>query len=192
LHVGGAQALFTRNIPIQIQYAALGHLHRYHAVSVDPCPVVYSSSPLSYSFSEAEQEKQVVIIDLAPDEAARYRPIKLNKGRPLFRMSFDNLAATLLWLKSTPYCFVEITYETDTSIDHATRRAIMKAHDGIVYLIPKIRNPIDKDDSLMTAEDMKKDIGTLFKLYYESVNGFVPDTALIEVFKEVVGQNELP
>jgi DNA repair exonuclease SbcCD nuclease subunit len=32
LHVGGTQALYTHHIPNQIQYAALGHLHRYHAV----------------------------------------------------------------------------------------------------------------------------------------------------------------
>lgn len=191
LHIGGAQALFSRNIPEQIQYAALGHLHRYHAVSAEPCPVVYASSPLSYSFSEAHQDKQVVVVEIAPGEAAKYKPIKLTKGRPLYRKSFDNLSDTLLWLKSNLYCFVEITYETDTSIDQTTRRAIMKAHDGIVFLIPKIRNPLGKEHGLMTAEDMRKDIGTLFSLYYQSVNGATPDSALMAVFKEVIGQNEL-
>ena len=50
LHVGGAQAVYSENIPKQIQYAALGHLHRYQVIDNKPCPVVYSSSPLSYSF----------------------------------------------------------------------------------------------------------------------------------------------
>src|SRR5690606_22931763 len=50
LHVGGTQAIYTKNLPPQIQYAALGHLHRYHTCDTQPCPVVYSSSPLAYSF----------------------------------------------------------------------------------------------------------------------------------------------
>src|SRR5690606_38285010 len=62
LHVGGTQAIYTNNLPPQIQYAALGHLHRYHTCDTLPCPVVYSSSPLAYSFSEAGQQKRVVLV----------------------------------------------------------------------------------------------------------------------------------
>ena len=50
LHVGGAQAVYTENIPGQVQYAALGHLHRMQRVGSATCPVYYSGSPLSYSF----------------------------------------------------------------------------------------------------------------------------------------------
>lgn len=191
LHVGGAQALFTKNIPSELQYAALGHLHRFHAVSKEPLPVVYSSSPLAYSFSEAEQNKQVVLIELAPGQSAKYRPIMLRQGRPLHRVTFNNLVDTLAWLSSNPYCFVELTYEADTSIDQATRKAIMKAHDGIVYLIPKIRNPIGRDYSLMTADDINKDTSTLFRLYYESENGCTPDESLMTLFREVMGHKEM-
>jgi exonuclease SbcD len=66
LHVGGAQAVYTDNIPAQIQYTALGHLHRMHRVGVNPCPVYYSGSPLSYSFGEANQKKYVLLVDAAP------------------------------------------------------------------------------------------------------------------------------
>ncbi|NJO92387.1 MAG: exonuclease sbcCD subunit D, partial [Chloroflexia bacterium] len=56
LHIGGAQAIFSKNIPRQVQYAALGHLHRRQTVSEEPCPILYSGSPISYSFSEAGQK----------------------------------------------------------------------------------------------------------------------------------------
>ncbi|MFZ9661191.1 MAG: metallophosphoesterase family protein, partial [Chitinophagaceae bacterium] len=59
LHVGGAQPIFSENIPKQMQYVALGHLHRFHAIDNDTCPIVYSSSPLCYSFAEAGQIKKV-------------------------------------------------------------------------------------------------------------------------------------
>jgi len=190
LHVGGTQALFTRNIPAQIQYAALGHLHRYHAVGYEHCPVVYSSSPLAYSFSEAEQQKQVVIIDAEPGKAVNYTPIGLTEGRPLYRKTFDNLPDTLFWLEEHPYCFVELTYITENSIEAATRKAIMKAHDGIVNLIPQIKNPLGYENQSLKVEDLGKDMESLFKLFYESDKGQQPNKELLTIFKEVISQND--
>lgn len=190
LHVGGTQAIFTHNIPSQIQYAALGHLHRYHAVSQKPFPIIYSSSPLAYSFSEAEQQKQAVIIELEPGTNAKYRAIALEKGRPLYRKTFDDLAPTVQWLEENPYCFVELTFVTEHSIDVNTRKAIMKAHDGIVNLIPQIRYPQGQESLSLKVEDLGKDMVTLFNMYYKSEKGQEPNAELIGVFKEVISQND--
>ncbi|HSF53528.1 MAG TPA: exonuclease subunit SbcD, partial [Algoriphagus sp.] len=158
LHVGGTQALFTHNVPNQIQYAALGHLHRYHTVGHDTIPVVYSSSPLAYSFSEAEQDKKVIIIEVGPGKPVSFRPIGLKQGRTLIRKKFDNLPKTLQWLEENPYCFVEIIYETELSIEASTRKAIMKAHDGIVNLIPQIKNPLGQESFQLHVDDLSKDV----------------------------------
>jgi len=190
LHVGGTQAIFTHNIPSQIQYAALGHLHRYHAVSQKPFPIVYSSSPLAYSFSEAEQQKQAVIIELEPGTNAKYRTIALEKGRPLYRKTFDDLAPTVQWLEENPYCFVELTFVTEHSIDVNTRKAIMKAHDGIVNLIPQIKYPQGQESLSLKVEDLGKDMVTLFNMYYKSEKGQEPNAELIGIFKEVISQND--
>lgn len=189
LHVGGTQALYTKNIPPQIQYAALGHLHRYHAVSKDPIPVVYASSPLAYSFSEADQEKKVVIIEAQPYLPVQSRAIGLKQGRPLYRKTFENLPDTITWLEANPYCFVEITYITEHSIDAATRKAIMKSHDGIVNLIPQIKNPLGQETFSLQVEDLSKDMNHLFKLFYQSEKGQEPNEELMEIFKEVISQN---
>jgi exonuclease SbcD len=53
LRIGNADIVYTDCIPHQIQYTALGHLHRFQNVGGHLSPVVYSSSPLSYSFQEA-------------------------------------------------------------------------------------------------------------------------------------------
>ncbi|WP_192346047.1 exonuclease subunit SbcD [Algoriphagus sp. Y33] len=190
LHVGGTQALFTGNIPHQIQYAALGHLHRYHALGHEHCPAVYSSSPLAYSFSEADQQKQVVIIEAEPGKHVRFQPIGLKEGRPLYRKTFDNLSYALSWLEENPYCYVELTYATENSIEAATRKAIMKAHDGIVNLIPQIKNPLGRENQSLQVEDLGKDMESLFKLFYESNKGQKPNEELLAIFKEVISQNE--
>lgn len=188
LHVGGTQALFTHNIPSQIQYAALGHLHRYHAVAQEPCPIVYSSSPLAYSFSEADQEKQVVFIEALPGKAVNFSPMALKKGRPLYRKTFQDLETALEWLEENPYCFVELTYVTEHAIDASTRKALMKAHDGIVNLIPQIKNPQGQESLSLKVEDLEKDMLSLFKMYYQSEKGLEPNAELLDNFKEVISQ----
>lgn len=188
LHVGGTQALYTHHIPTQIQYAALGHLHRYHAVAKEPCPIVYSSSPLAYSFSEAEQEKQVVVAETIPGKAVNYKPIPLKKGRPLYRKTFHHLESALEWLEKNPYCFVELTYVTENAIDASTRKALMKAHDGIVNLIPQIKNPQGQESLSLKVEDLEKDMLSLFKMYYQSEKGLEPNSELLDLFKEVISQ----
>lgn len=188
LHVGGTQALYTHHIPPQIQYAALGHLHRYHAVGKEQFPIVYSSSPLAYSFSEADQQKQVVIIEAFPGQKANYKTVGLEKGRPLCRKTFENLPGALQWLEESPYCFVEITYITEHSIDAATRKAIMKAHDGIVNLIPQIKNPQGQESLSLKAEDLEKDMVSLFRMYFKSERGQEPNDELLGIFKEVISE----
>jgi exonuclease SbcD len=188
LHVGGTQSLFTQQLPSQIQYAALGHLHRYQTVSKSPRPVVYSSSPLAYSFSEADQEKNVVLIQAKPNEPVQYRPIPLKQGRPLYKVSFDNLPDTLAWLETHPSCFVEITFLTDESIDASTRKAILKAHDGIVNLIPQLRHTPGQAQDELRAEDLSRDMESLFRLFYTSEKGQEPNAQLMELFKEVLSK----
>lgn len=188
LHVGGTQSLFTQQLPTSIQYAALGHLHRYQTVSKSPGPVVYSSSPLAYSFSEADQEKNVVLIQAKPNEPVQYRPIPLKQGRPLSKVSFDNLPDTLTWLESHPFCFVEITFLTDESIDASTRKAILKAHDGIVNLIPQLRHIPGQAQDELRAEDLSRDMESLFRLFYTSEKGQEPNVQLMDLFKEVLSK----
>jgi DNA repair protein SbcD/Mre11 len=190
LHVGGTQAIYTHNIPGCIQYAALGHLHRYHAVSREPFPAVYSSSPLAYSFSEADQQKQVVIIEAEPGKEVDYRPVPLEKGRPLCKKTFEDLEMALEWLAQNPYCFVEITFITDHSIDAFTRKAIMKAHDGIINLIPQIKNPEGSIRPKIQVEDLSKDMTTLFGMYYESEKGIAPNANIQDLFKEIISLKE--
>lgn len=191
LHIGGAQPIYSNNLPEQIQYAALGHLHRYHSIDTQPCPVVYSSSLLAYSFSEANQPKYVISITAKPGEKVEISPIQLKTGRRLERQTFDNIDDALAWLSDNPYTFVELTIITDQAIDAASRRAIYKSHDGIVSIIPKLKNlAVDAPEGLQ-SEDLQQDISKLFTQYYESKNnGVAPNEAMMALFSEVIGQQE--
>src|SRR5690606_1548488 len=64
--IGHAQVIYSDNLPRGVQYAALGHLHRFQKVGGRDYPIVYSSSPLSYSFAESGQIKYTVIVEAEP------------------------------------------------------------------------------------------------------------------------------
>jgi exonuclease SbcD len=190
LHVGGTQALYTQIIPKPIQYAALGHLHRYHHVGGADCPVVYAGSPLAYSFSEAGQQKFVIIVDVEPGKQAEVTPIPLTKGRSLHRLKFDNLRDTIQWLEANPYSFVELTYVTDVAIDATTRKAIYKAHDGIVHLIPELTGVNTTTQTSLSSDDLGKDIPSLFAQYYEQNRGKAPSAELMLIFNEILSTED--
>lgn len=187
LHMGGAQAIYTENLPEQMQYVALGHLHRYQTVSRTPCPVVYSSSPLAYSFSEANQPKYVMLLEIEPGKEVEKTALKLSKGRTLTRKSFENTEEAVQWLQENPNTFVELTLACDHFLDAAVKKQLYKVHDGIVTLIPKPRQE-NEESSLekRLAIDLQKSRTELFKDYFQHRNGQVPSEQLMALFNEII------
>ena len=191
LHVGGAQAIFSENIPPQIQYVALGHLHRHHCIDEKPCPIVYSSSPLCYSFAEANQIKKVVIIDVEPGQKANYQAISLTKGRPLIRQEFGSVEEAVAWLVANPEQYVEITIRTETFLDGTARKQLADVHSFIVDVIPKL---ITKEGAIATTDpfqiDDTRDLNALFIEYFKYKNGpEEPSENIVSLFREVISQH---
>jgi len=188
LHVGGAQAIYSENIPNQIQYVALGHLHRFQQIDKNPCPVVYCSSPLSYSFSEAEQKKYVVIIDAFPQQPVSYRKLALNEGKILFRKKFHSVDSAVEWLLLHPDTLVELTLVTENYLKADERKRLNQAHQGIVSIIPEVT-----DSSLTVYKSSTIDLGQnleeLFIQYFKHKHGNPPNENLMNLFKEVRAEN---
>jgi exonuclease SbcD len=190
LTIGGAQEVYTEAIPPQIQYTALGHLHRYQVVSQSPAPVVYSSSPLSYSMSEAGQQKQVVLVEIEAGQAAKLTPIPLQRGRPLSRQTFSELTDAVEWLTANPTALVELTMVSESYLSAAERKLLFQAHDGIITLIPQVRNP-DLPQSYTANIDLSKSMEALFVDYFQyKNNGQAPDDPLMDLFREILAEEE--
>lgn len=62
-------------------YVALGHLHRPQ--EPEPGRVVYSGSPLPYSFSEQDHTKSVRLVELRPDGSVAIEEVPITSGRRL-------------------------------------------------------------------------------------------------------------
>ena len=188
LHVGGAQAIYTENFPKQVHYVALGHLHRYHRVDKNPT-VVYSSSPLAYSFSEANQTKYVVLLEAEAGKLINYKPIELNKGKKLRREKFNNIDAAITWLGEYPDDLIELTLISDNYLEASDKKRLNEAHSGIIQIIPQIKKINETEQA---AEiDLTLSVEKLFEEYFKSKNkGQEPSEGLMEVLREVLGVEE--
>ena len=186
LRIGNADIVYTDCIPQQIQYTALGHLHRYQNVGGHSSPVVYSSSPLSYSFSEAGQDKKVVLIEAQPDEKVKLTPISLQSGRPLHRKRFETIDLAVEWLLANPYCLLELTLVSDTFIANSDSKRIYESHDGIIFIIPIILN--ENNQNIQTAKvNLDQNIQGLFADYFQSKYKQQPNNEILDLFNEIIG-----
>lgn len=189
LHVGGVQAVYTENIPKQIQYTALGHLHRMHAVDKES-KVYYSGSPLSYSFAEANQQKYVLLVDAEPGEKVRVTEKPLTKGKKLLRYKADGMEDALNWLAQNPNCLVELTLVTDTFLTAQERKQISTAHNGIVTIIPEVTNPSEFASNNKKSIDLSKNMNDLFRDYFKHAKGQEPNEEIMELFAEILSEDE--
>lgn len=149
-------------------------------------PIVYSSSPLAYSFSETEQKKYVSIVDLQPGENAWVDKIELTSGKTLVRKSFDDLDECVFWLENHQNTLVELTIESETFLTADERRRIAQAHKGIIHLIPKVRN-VEKQMSENQTINLNQNMQDLFKDYFKSKKeGQEPNEEIMDLFNEIL------
>lgn len=188
IKVGNADLIYAEIVPKQIQYTALGHLHRYISLGTDENPIVYSSSPLCYSFSEAGQQKYVAIVEAQPGENAIVNRVELKAGKELVRKTFDEIDLAVEWLEENQNTLVELTIESDTFITANDRKRIAQAHYGIIHLIPKVRNTGNQNEEIQEI-NLNQNIQDLFKDYFKSKkDGQEPNEEIMELFNEILNE----
>ncbi|AZA58733.1 metallophosphoesterase family protein [Chryseobacterium shandongense] len=186
LKIGNADLIFSDIIPSQIQYTALGHLHRFQNIGTDERPVVYSSSPLCYSFSEAGQTKYISIIEAEPGKTVWFEKIPIKNGKCLERKRFDSIGKTVEWLTANQDTFVELTLESETFLTADERKRLYQSHNGIVHLIPKVKN-LELSKNHLHDINLNQDIQSLFRDYFKSKNGGQDaNDELIHLFNEIL------
>lgn len=189
LHVGGAQAIFSGNVPGGLHYVALGHLHRKQIVDSAPCPIVYSGSPLSYSFAEANQSKYVMIVDMEVGGNVAVKEIPLAKGKRLLRYRANGVEKAIEWLRDNTAALVELTLVSDTYITAQERKQLLEVHPNIISIIPDIKSKALVASDRSTA-DLSKNTEELFRDYFIKEKGQEPSDSLMTLFKEMLAEEE--
>jgi exonuclease SbcD len=185
--IGGAQAIFTRNVPSEIQYVALGHLHRYQNLGTGNQPVIYSGSPLAYSFAEANQTKYVAILHAEPNEAIKVEKIALTSGKPLLKNRFEDIDQAIQWLSENQNALVQLTIVAEQHLAASDNRRLRDAHPNIIHLFPEIKNAASQATETKAINIGEQSLEELFIQFFDHKKGSLPDAAVLELFKEVLG-----
>jgi exonuclease SbcD len=189
-HIGGARPIYSSAIPPAIQYVALGHLHRNQFVFWANGPVVYSGSPLAYSFAESGQQKQVVIADLEPGKKAVFHNKALQQGRKLERKRFESLAEAESWLTLNQSALVELTLATENFLSGEDRRRLHEIHDGIVTIIPEILSSESNEMDVRKDSPVLESMPDLFMEYFRNKKGQEADEVIMNLFREINAEEE--
>ena len=189
IRIGNADMIYTNAIPPQMQYTALGHLHGFKNIGSEEKPIVYASSPLCYSFSEAGEQKYVAIIEAEPNKTAHLSKIPLTQGKPLVRKQFASIEAATSWLKEYPNTWVELTLELKEYLRAEDRKRLYNTHEGIVFLIPKLLLDTEHNPSAeLSLQDINfENITPLFESYFKYKNGGIaPNQEILNLFNEAI------
>jgi DNA repair protein SbcD/Mre11 len=192
--IGTASVVYTQNLPEGIQYAALGHIHTCCTMKGGPCPAVYASSPLAFSFPKRGDNvesgrKNVVIVEGSPGKPVEYKKIPLQSGRALFSKRFPDTDTAVDWLRKHPECFVELHLETDHYITAEDRTRIMATHPRVVGPIPVFKNLDRLDEVNARSIDLTKKREDLFRDYFLKEKGVEASGEIMALFREV-GKDE--
>lgn len=186
IKVGNADMIYSTAIPEQIQYTALGHIHKYWNIGTTEKPAIYSSSPLCYSFSEAGQTKYVNIINAEPNKIVEVNKIALQNGKPLHRVTFDSVEKATHWLSENQNSLVELTLECDEYLKVEDRKSLYQTHSGIIHLIPKITQE-KENNTEQKSINLNQDLPNLFKDYFKTKNnGQEPNDDIMNLLNEII------
>ncbi len=188
LHVGGVQSVYSSNVPQQMDYVALGHLHRKQLVDSTPCPIYYSGSPIAFSFSEANQKKYVLIADLEPGSVANIKEVELSSGKPLRRRKCKGIQEAIEWLEDNQEALVELTIVNDEYLTGADKRKLYEAHQNIIAIIPEIN--INSKAETAASIDINANITEHFRNYFIAENGQEANEEIMDLFKEIISEEK--
>lgn len=190
IKIGNADIIYTDAIPAQIQYTALGHLHRNHWVDKTKQRAAYSGSPIAYSFSEDEQTKFVNLLQLEPNSKVEVEKVPLTKGKTLYRKRFDAISDAIQWLETNPEALVELTIESDTFLSVEERKSLYAAHSGIIFLVPVVKNTSPEgQESARMKVNLEQDIHGLFQDFFKAKQkGQAPSEEIMQLFNEILSK----
>lgn len=185
INIGGASAIYSENIPEEIQYTALGHLHRCQKVGKRE--IWYSGSPLAYSFSEDEQDKYFLIVDIEPNEKPIVRKRKIESGMPIKNLLAYNVEEALRVLKANQNNWVQLRFVNNKALSYEETTMLHSAHSHLLQIIPEIQSTSERSEQRSRILEMQDNPLELFKEFYKHTHaGQEPDDMLTNLFQEII------
>jgi exonuclease SbcD len=176
-------------------YVALGHIHRPQIVSKPQ--IRYSGSPIPMSFSEKEDTKEVVILELEKEEF-KITPVQIDSFRKLitFKGSLAEVKSKLLAYKTRsklPDIGEVIIQEENESIEYVRALEEILINDNSKELIIikgkiEFKNKLEGTSSLLNKGEEINDFTAvqLFEKRLEQDESIKDNSEYINAFKEIL------
>ncbi|MAY70467.1 MAG: exonuclease SbcCD subunit D [Halomonas sp.] len=190
--IGGEESLSASLFPEDIDYVALGHLHRAQRVGDER--IRYSGSPLPLDFSEVDYPHQVLMADFADGALAHVEPISVPRAVAMRRLGPAPLEDILVAIEALPardeagpverWDWLEINVRLDAPMPELRSRIEQAMGDRAVRLLRLKRElPITESQPPGRGERLE-DIGPreLFSRTWKERWGEAPDDSVIADF----------
>lgn len=176
LALGGTEIIDTQWLN-GFDYAALGHLHRPQTVGA--AHIRYSGSPYKYSFSECQDQKGVLLVELQ-GEQLHVKQHKLTARRDLRTITgfFDEV---MTHQPSDDYVHIEL----------CDKKAIYEPLKQLRALFPNILKLTfsnlqhDKENKL-SVNDNKQSADQVFRNFYSDVQGEAASAELTDIVDQTI------
>ncbi len=151
-------------------YVALGHIHRPQNIGDR---IRYCGTPLKYSFSEADHQKSVSVVELGKKGELNVREVPLVPMRDMIELkgTYDELTAKRFYDNTTyqeDYVHITLTDEEDIPDAVSKLRVIYRNLMKLDYDNRRTRH----QSELTVAEDIEEKTPLeLFSQFYEAQNG---------------------
>ncbi len=151
-------------------YVALGHIHRPQNIGDR---IRYCGTPLKYSFSEADHQKSVSVVELGKKGELNVREVPLVPMRDMIELkgTYDELTAKRFYDNTTyqeDYVHITLTDEEDIPDAVSKLRVIYRNLMKLDYDNRRTRH----QSELTAAEDIEEKTPLeLFSQFYEAQNG---------------------
>ena len=169
--------LFSR-----FDYVALGHLHRPQAFD----NVVYAGSPLCYSFSESEQGKSAVLIEVSAAGVATRR-------LPLIPMhAMREVRGSMAELMSAPYSEDYIrAVVTDEEVAPDARITLRAVYPSLMRFAVENKHTAREVEISPTESVEGRDPLALFSEFFEAQNGVAPTNEQLSLMRAILKEAEV-
>jgi exonuclease SbcD len=181
LHLGEIYGLTAQQLPGDVQYVGLGHLHRPQELMA-PSRTAYAGSLLELDFGETEQEKRVVIVEAAPGRAAALESVPLRSGRRPLRDVAGSLEELRAMAEALNGAYLRVKVRTDSPVPGIADQVRAILPDALDVEADYPRTASERPAASRTGGLGYED---LFRDFYRRRNAAEPAEDLLALLREV-------
>ncbi len=188
VQVGGSLPVSLEDFPTDVKYIALGHIHHAQKFMKNGYPIIYSGSPLPYSFDDAIDTKSVFLVDILDNKPVEINELQVPTFRELVRLSgsYDEII-TAAEEKDWDGKLIEIQIQLDVpriGLSDAIRKAFANKGGEVASVQAQLLS-LETESTLSAEEVTSQSPKDIFHRFYLEQFGEPEDNSAQENFSSM-------